>query len=83
MATVVEHMDAKIESDQVEITSGVRHGLTMGRSYHLECKCHLNLDHTSQKWLEIMSVSDVGGKASMLGLENTARSRPRRFGRWY
>ena len=44
----------KIESDQVEITYGVRHGLTMGGPITLNVT---NLDH--QKWLEIMSVSDV------------------------
>ena len=47
----------KIESDQVEITSGVRHGLTMGGPITLNVT---NLDH--QKWLEIMSVSDVEEK---------------------
>ena len=44
----------KIESDQVEITSGVRHGLTMGGPITLNVT---NLDH--QKWLEIMSAADV------------------------
>ena len=47
----------KIESDQVEITSGVRHGLTMGGPITLHVT---NLDH--QKWLEIMSISDVEEK---------------------
>ena len=47
----------KIESDQVEITSGVRHGLTMGGPITLNVT---NLDH--QKWLEIMSASDVDEK---------------------
>lgn len=51
----------KIESDQVEITSGVRHGLTMGGPITLNVT---NLDH--QKWLEIMSVSDVEGKKKEL-----------------
>ena len=47
----------KIESDQVEITSGVRHGLTMGGPITLNVT---NLDH--QKWLEIMSAADVDEK---------------------
>ena len=47
----------KIESDQVEITSGVRHGLTIGGPITLNVT---NLDH--QKWLEIMSVADVDEK---------------------
>ena len=44
----------KIESDRVEITSGVRHGLTMGGPITLNVT---NLDH--QKWLEIMNVAPM------------------------
>lgn len=44
----------KIESDKVEITSGVRHGRTMGGPITLNVT---NLDH--QKWLDIMDVADV------------------------
>lgn len=44
----------KIESDKVEITSGVRHGRTMGGPITLNVT---NLDH--QKWLDIMNVADV------------------------
>ena len=44
----------KIESDKVEITSGVRHGRTMGGPITLNV---INLDH--QKWLDIMNVADV------------------------
>ena len=51
----------KIESDQVEITSGVRHGLTMGGPITLNVT---NLDH--QKWLEIMSTADVDEKKKWL-----------------
>ena len=47
----------KIESDRVEITSGVRHGLTMGGTITLNVT---NLDH--QKWLEIMNVAPVEEK---------------------
>ena len=47
----------KIESDRVEITSGVRHGLTMGGPITLNVT---NLDH--QKWLEIMNVAPVEEK---------------------
>ena len=47
----------KIESDRVEITSGVRHGLTMGSPITLNVT---NLDH--QKWLEIMNVAPVEEK---------------------
>ena len=47
----------KIESDRVEITSGVRHGLTMGSPITLNVT---NLDH--QKWLEIMNVATVEEK---------------------
>lgn len=47
----------KIESDQVEITSGVRHGLTMGGPITLNVT---NLDH--QKWLDIMNVADIDDK---------------------
>ena len=59
----------KIESDQVEITSGVRHGLTMGGPITLHVT---NLDH--QKWLEIMSVSDVEEKKK--GLRKITKPRP-------
>lgn len=59
----------KIESDHVEITSGVRHGLTMGGPITLNVT---NLDH--QKWLEIMSVSDVEGKKK--GLRKITKPRP-------
>ena len=51
----------KIESDRVEITSGVRHGLTMGGPITLNVP---NLDH--QKWLEIMNVSPVEEKKKNL-----------------
>ena len=44
----------KIESDKVEITSGVRHGRTMGGPITLNV---INLDH--QNWLDIMNVADV------------------------
>lgn len=59
----------KIESDQVEITSGVRHGLTMGGPITLNVT---NLDH--QKWLEIMSVDDVDEKKK--GLRKITKPRP-------
>ena len=59
----------KIESDQVEITSGVRHGLTMGGPITLHVT---NLDH--QKWLEIMSVSDVEEKKK--GIRKITKPRP-------
>lgn len=59
----------KIESDQVEITSGVRHGLTMGGPLTLYVT---NLDH--QKWLEIMSVADVDEKKK--GLRKITKPRP-------
>ena len=51
----------KIESDRVEITSGVRHGLTMGGPITLNVT---NLDH--QKWLEIMNVAPVEEKKKNL-----------------
>jgi len=51
----------KIESDHVEITSGVRHGLTMGGPITLNVT---NLDH--QKWLEIMNVGPVEEKKKNL-----------------
>ena len=51
----------KIESDRVEITSGVRHGLTMGAPITLNVT---NLDH--QKWLEIMNVAPVEEKKKNL-----------------
>ena len=59
----------KIESDQVEITSGVRHGLTMGGPITLNV---INLDH--QKWLEIMSAADVDEKKK--GLRKITKPRP-------
>ena len=59
----------KIESDQAEITSGVRHGLTMGGPITLHVT---NLDH--QKWLEIMYVSDVEEKKK--GLRKITKPRP-------
>ena len=51
----------KIESDRVEITSGVRHGLTMGGPITLNVT---NLD--LQKWLEIMNVAPVEEKKKNL-----------------
>ena len=59
----------KIESDQVEIASGVRHGLTMGGPITLNVT---NLDH--QKWLEIMSAADVDEKKK--GLRKITKPRP-------
>ena len=59
----------KIESDQVEITSGLRHGLTMGGPITLNVT---NLDH--QKWLEIMSAADVDEKKK--GLRKITKPRP-------
>ena len=59
----------KIESDQVEITSGVRHGLAMGGPITLNVT---NLDH--QKWLEIMSAADVDEKKK--GLRKITKPRP-------
>lgn len=47
----------KIESDQVEITSGVRHGKTTGAPITLNVT---NKDH--QKWLYTMAVEDVEEK---------------------
>lgn len=51
----------KIESDKVEITSGVRHGRTMGGPITLNVT---NLDH--QKWLDIMNVADMDDKKKEL-----------------
>ena len=51
----------KIESDKVEITSGVRHGRTMAGPITLNVT---NLDH--QKWLDIMNVADVEDKKKEL-----------------
>ncbi|QRR97766.1 chorismate synthase [Streptococcus anginosus] len=51
----------KIESDKVEITSGVRHGRTIGGPLTLNVT---NLDH--QKWLDIMNVADVEDKKKEL-----------------
>lgn len=59
----------KIESDQVEITSGVRHGLTMGGPITLNVT---NLDH--QKWLDIMNVADVEDEKK--GLRKITKPRP-------
>ncbi|WP_019802664.1 chorismate synthase [Streptococcus mutans] len=47
----------KIESDQVEITSGVRHGLTMGSPITLNVT---NRDF--KNWTEIMSAADIEDK---------------------
>ncbi|EJN93627.1 chorismate synthase [Streptococcus ratti] len=47
----------KIESDQVEITSGVRHGLTMGSPITLNVT---NRDF--KNWTEIMSAADIEKK---------------------
>lgn len=47
----------QIETDQVEITSGVRHGKTTGAPITLHV---INKDH--QKWLEIMAVEDIDDK---------------------
>ncbi|MBL6538308.1 chorismate synthase [Streptococcus suis] len=47
----------QIETDQVEITAGVRHGKTTGAPITLNVT---NKDH--QKWLEIMSVEDIDDK---------------------
>ncbi|MBF0786891.1 MULTISPECIES: chorismate synthase [unclassified Streptococcus] len=44
----------QIETDQVAITSGVRHGKTTGAPMTLHV---LNKDH--QKWLDIMAVEDI------------------------
>ena len=51
----------KIESDKVEITSGVRNGRTMGGPITLNVT---NLDH--QKWLDIMNVADMDDKKKEL-----------------
>ena len=51
----------KIESDKVEITSGVRHGRTIGGPITLNVT---NLDH--QKWLDIMNVADVNDQKKEL-----------------
>ena len=51
----------KIESDKVEITSGVRHGRTIGGPITLNVT---NLDY--QKWLDIMNVADVEDKKKEL-----------------
>ena len=59
----------KIESDRVEITSGVRHGLTMGGPITLNVT---NLDHL--KWLEIMNVAPVEEK--MKNLRKITKPRP-------
>ncbi|KXT79168.1 chorismate synthase [Streptococcus sp. DD13] len=44
----------KIESDRVDISSGVRHGKTTGAPITLSV---INKDH--EKWLDIMSVEDI------------------------
>ncbi|PMR65904.1 chorismate synthase [Streptococcus intermedius] len=59
----------KIESDKVEITSGVRHGRTMGGPITLNVT---NLDH--QKWLDIMNVADVDDQKKEL--RKITRPRP-------
>ena len=59
----------KIESDKVEITSGVRHGRTIGGPITLNVA---NLDH--QKWLDIMNVADVEDKKK--GLRKITKPRP-------
>lgn len=59
----------KIESDKVEITSGVRHGRTMGGPITLNV---INLDH--QKWLDIMNVADVDDQKKEL--RKITRPRP-------
>ena len=59
----------KIESDKVEITSGVRHGRTMGGPITLNVTI---LDH--QKWLDIMNVADVEDKKK--GLRKITKPRP-------
>lgn len=59
----------KIEGDKVEITSGVRHGRTMGGPITLNVT---NLDH--QKWLDIMNVADVEDKKK--GLRKITKPRP-------
>ncbi len=68
----------KIESDQVEITSGVRHGFWIhGRSDYPQCH---ESDH--QKWLEIMSAVDVDEKKK--GLRKITKPRPGHgLGWWY
>ena len=58
----------KIESDKVEITSGVRHGRTMAGPITLNVT---NLDH--QKWLDIMNVADVEDKKKELRKTNKPR----------
>ncbi len=47
----------QIETDQVEITAGVRHGKTTGAPITLNVT---NKDH--KKWLEIMAVEDIDDK---------------------
>ena len=59
----------KIESDKVEITSGVRHGRTMGGPITLNV---INLDY--QKWLDIMNVADVDDQKKEL--RKITRPRP-------
>ncbi|MGT2754614.1 chorismate synthase [Streptococcus ovis] len=59
----------KIESDQVEITSGVRHGKTTGAPITLHV---VNKDH--QKWLDIMSVEDIEDR--LKSKRRIARPRP-------
>ena len=51
----------QIEKDRVEISSGVRHGLTMGGPITLQV---VNRDH--EKWLDIMNVADVEDKKKNL-----------------
>ncbi len=59
----------KIESDQVEITSGVRHGLTMGSPITLNVT---NRDF--KNWTEIMSASDIDDKKK--GIRKLTKPRP-------
>jgi chorismate synthase len=50
----------KIESDQVEISSGVRHGLTLGSPITLTVA---NRDHSN--WREVMNVADVDDEVKL------------------
>ncbi|WP_159560447.1 chorismate synthase [Streptococcus halichoeri] len=58
-----------IEKDQVEISSGVRHGQTTGGPITLTVH---NKDH--QKWLEVMAVEDI--PAALKGKRRVSRPRP-------
>ena len=59
----------KIESDQVEITSGVRHGVTMGSPITLNVT---NRDF--KNWTEIMSAEDIDPKKK--GIRKLTKPRP-------